>query len=115
MEEEEYRRRQENTSDRGLIGNLKGYFSNNPYEDEKSPTEAAKQAIEPHEFDDKNGKSAVVLAEDGSVSPVGPQPLEDYDAEWRTAARALRTAGWFTIFYLVTTDVSSKCLTPAYI
>lgn len=27
------------------------------------------------------------------------------DAEWRQAARALRTAGWGTIFYLVTTDI----------
>lgn len=27
------------------------------------------------------------------------------DAEWRTAARALRTASWGTIFYLITTDI----------
>ncbi|KAK5120417.1 hypothetical protein LTR85_006356 [Meristemomyces frigidus] len=27
------------------------------------------------------------------------------DAEWRTAARALRTSSWGTIFYLITTDI----------
>lgn len=27
------------------------------------------------------------------------------DAEWKTAARAMRTAGWGSIFFLVTTDI----------
>ncbi|KAK5164760.1 uncharacterized protein LTR77_009423 [Saxophila tyrrhenica] len=35
------------------------------------------------------------------------------DAEWRTAARALRTAGWGTIFYLVTTDILGWSSSPA--
>ncbi|KAI7192521.1 amino acid transporter-like protein [Hortaea werneckii] len=32
-------------------------------------------------------------------------PVRVTDEEWRTAARALRTASWSTIFYLVTTDI----------
>ena len=34
------------------------------------------------------------------------------DAEWRQAARALRTTGWVTIFYLITTDILGRSQTP---
>ena len=47
---------------------------------------------------EKEGNADILIApkDDGS---------SELDAEWRTAARALRTAGWGTIFYLVTTDI----------
>ncbi|KAK5108117.1 hypothetical protein LTR62_008771 [Meristemomyces frigidus] len=32
-------------------------------------------------------------------------PLKVYDAEWRVAARALRTASWGQMFFLITTDI----------
>ena len=64
----------------------------------------------PHALHDstKNEKAADIAAGTDStdsviLSPVAP--THDYDAEWRRAARALRTAGWMTSFYLITTDI----------
>lgn len=34
------------------------------------------------------------------------------DQEWRQASRALRTAGWGAIFYLITTDILGPFSTP---
>lgn len=34
------------------------------------------------------------------------------DAEWKTASRALRTCGWGSIFYLITTDILGPFSTP---
>ncbi|KAE8452521.1 hypothetical protein EG329_000424 [Mollisiaceae sp. DMI_Dod_QoI] len=34
------------------------------------------------------------------------------DAEWRTASRAVRTAGWSSIFYLITTDILGPFSVP---
>lgn len=42
-------------------------------------------------------------AEKGTA-PV-PKPGAPTEEEWKTAARALRTASWGTIFFLVTTDI----------
>jgi len=39
----------------------------------------------------------------GEVTAVASQDAND--SEWRQASRALRTAGWGTIFFLVTTDI----------
>jgi len=41
----------------------------------------------------------------GEIAAVGPNDMQATDAEWRQATRALRTAGWGTIFFLVTTDI----------
>lgn len=43
-------------------------------------------------------------AEKGSA-PVTTKPGAPTEEEWKTAARALRTASWGTIFFLVTTDI----------
>ena len=34
------------------------------------------------------------------------------DAEYKNASRAMRTAGWSSIFYLVTTDILGPFSTP---
>ncbi|CZR58028.1 related to neutral amino acid permease [Phialocephala subalpina] len=34
------------------------------------------------------------------------------DAEWRTASRAVRTAGWSSVFYLITTDILGPFSVP---
>jgi len=51
-----------------------------------------------------NEKGAV-----GAVTPASseksPDPLRATDAEWRTAARAMRTASWGQMFFLITTDI----------
>jgi hypothetical protein len=44
-------------------------------------------------------KDAVKVADSGSTSSAVS------DEEWRTAARALKTASWGTMFFLITTDI----------
>lgn len=34
------------------------------------------------------------------------------DAEWKRASRAIRTAGWGGVFYLITTDILGPFSTP---
>jgi hypothetical protein len=34
------------------------------------------------------------------------------DSEWRNASRAIRTAGWSSVFYLITTDVLGPFSVP---
>jgi hypothetical protein len=34
------------------------------------------------------------------------------DAEWKNASRAIRTAGWSSVFYLITTDILGPFSTP---
>jgi hypothetical protein len=57
-----------------------------------------------------DGQHGVNDPKDMSVGDIGDASSNEdimrvTDAEWRNAARALRTAGWGTIFYLVTTDI----------
>jgi hypothetical protein len=59
--------------------------------------EARKEAAEA----EKNG-AVVSDSSSGAVS----------DEEWRVAARALRTSGWGTVFYLITTDILGWGSTP---
>ena len=69
---------------------IKGRFSKGIYQ-EKAEKEEKEKA------QSKTAGEAVI-----------PSPSSDSavsDEEWRTAARALRTASWGTIFYLITTDI----------
>jgi Transmembrane amino acid transporter protein len=104
MEEEEARRFQA-VAPKGFIGSIKGYFTDNPYEDakvhESRPIEGNDESNNP--WSEK--KSAIANSDDGAVSPIAPNSTHDLDAEWRTAARAMRNAGWGSIFYLITTDI----------
>lgn len=34
------------------------------------------------------------------------------EAEWKNASRAVRTAGWSSVFYLITTDILGPFSTP---
>ncbi len=40
-----------------------------------------------------------------AVAPAATPPGAVTPEEWKQAARALRTAGWGTVFYLITTDI----------
>lgn len=51
-------------------------------------------------------------SDDDGVSPVAPAYSNDISADWRTASRALRTAGWGSMFYLITTDILDWGATP---
>ena len=52
---------------------------------------------------EKNTSTGVV-AQDAPNQPTESE-LKVTDAEWRTAARALRTASWGQMFFLITTDI----------
>jgi len=70
---------------------LKDRFSHGIHHEEKKERERAAQ--EASDSDQKN--TAVVQQSDVTVT----------EEEWKTAARALKTASWGTIFFLITTDI----------
>lgn len=109
MEAEEYRRYRAVTKGGGFLGMLKGYWTSNPYEDAKH-REDNSRALQGIEESSPNEKKAEIM--EGTASPIAPSSTHDFDAEWRTAARALRTAGWGGIFYLITTDILGWGQTP---
>lgn len=47
-----------------------------------------------------------------SVVPGGPVQSAVSEAEWKTASRAVRTAGWSGVFYLITTDILGPFSVP---
>lgn len=51
----------------------------------------------------------------GPLSPTNGAPAYDMrvsEAEWKNASRAVRTAGWSSVFYLITTDILGPFSTP---
>lgn len=52
--------------------------------------------------DEKTGAGAVATPQSDEVYN---DPLKASDAEWRAAARAMRTASWGQMFFLITTDI----------
>ena len=84
---------------------VKGRFSKGVHHDNaKSARNAApvNTTGEVEHFDEKGAM--------GEIRPVAPASVSD--EEWRTAARALRTASWGTIFYVMTTDILGWGSTP---
>ena len=114
MEEEEYRRYKELTQDQGFIGTIKGYFNLNPYEDAKvrAGDVPALQSSEQVTEWKRDEKAPAVQGDEAGITPIAPSTTHDFDAEWRQAARALKTAGWGGIFYLITTDILGWSQTP---
>ncbi|KAF7953859.1 uncharacterized protein EAE97_001258 [Botrytis byssoidea] len=47
-----------------------------------------------------------------SAVPGGPVQSAVSEAEWKTASRAVRTAGWSGVFYLITTDILGPFSVP---
>lgn len=115
LEEVEFRRYKEQTAGGGILGSLKGYFTSNPYQDAKTKNDAAhalgSSAESGSRTDEKTGQ-LVTDSDDSSPRAVSPNQSSDLDAEWRQASRALRSAGWGAIFYLITTDILGWGQTP---
>ena len=44
---------------------------------------------------------------------IAPNGMQVTPAEWKNASRALRTCGWGSIFYLITTDILGPFSTPS--
>ena len=73
---------------------LKGRFSQGIVHEERKEREKVAKAEAAASGGDKGG-AVVVQANDLAVS----------EEEWKTAARALKTASWGTMFFLITTDI----------
>jgi hypothetical protein len=113
LEEEDFRRYKSLTAGQGFFGGIKGYFVSNAYEDAKLRNEASIAPGTASDHANTEEKAGVVLATDPNVDLVSPpSSSSDLDAEWRKASRALRTAGWGAIFYLITTDILGWGQTP---
>ncbi|KAE9364781.1 hypothetical protein N431DRAFT_355013 [Stipitochalara longipes BDJ] len=113
LEEIEFRRYKANTVGEGFLGSLKGYFVSNAYEDAQARNDTSHALGISEENGSKvDEKTGVVAAGDPALNLHAPNDSNDLDAEWRQASRALRTAGWGAIFYLITTDILGWGQTP---
>lgn len=54
---------------------------------------------------EKQPGGVVTGVDSQAVATAAPSAIKVSDAEWRTAARALRTASWGQMFFLITTDI----------
>lgn len=124
MEEVEYREYSHHTEHKGFAGGIKGYFTSDAYKKTRDQAAANGASSSPT----GNGKGATlsdgesqsmtrenpttVERYDTNMTPISPSLTHDFDAEWRTASRALRTAGWSSMFYLITTDILGWGATP---
>ncbi|PWY86749.1 hypothetical protein BO70DRAFT_288394 [Aspergillus heteromorphus CBS 117.55] len=110
LEDEENRQYVEERGPLTISKVVKGRFSKgvhveNQQKREREEAEKAAQGlpIDEKSADNKNG----LVSSSASNSSVAVS-----DEEWRTASRALRTASWGTIFYLITTDVLGWASAP---
>jgi len=82
---------------------LKGRFSKGiHYDEKKRQRELAASGVVRSDSEKDKTDISVVPSTDDAVS----------EEEWRTASRALRTASWGTMFYLITTDILGWSTTP---
>ena len=68
------------------------------------------EASEPHNVLNPAAKEKEIAA--GTDSPNGNNAMVVTDAEWVQASRALRTATWGAVFYLITTDILGPYSVP---
>lgn len=113
MEAVEQKKYQETVKHMGPLGGIKSYFSN---EVTRRSSVIATSGIETHGPPTSHKEKEMIAtsgsgSESPSIEPIAPNTHE-YDAEWRTAARAMRTSGFMTIFYLITTDILGWAQTP---
>lgn len=84
------------------IGNvLKGRFSKGIHHDNAKKMEQ-EMTVAPVIGDDKGGVVESTSSPDLAVT----------DEDWKQAARALKTASWGTVFFLITTDILGWATTP---
>jgi hypothetical protein len=84
-----------------LKDSIRNFFSKEGREKAKADKETRLQQL--RVADEKQPGGGVIT----SVGDGGPveNELKVTDAEWRQAARALRTASWGQMFFLITTDI----------
>jgi hypothetical protein len=113
--EEEIANNQKYMQDRGPLSFatvIKGRFSKGVHHDnaKKAKQEAANDvALKEREADNGNNDKAGQTVT--TLDPSDPNAVVT-EEEWKTASRALRTASWGTLFYLITTDILGWSSTP---
>lgn len=100
LERESNQKYMEKRGPASLLSLFKDRFSKGIHHEAKK--EAEREAATRTEQEGEKG----VVASSGSSSAVV------HEEEWRIAARALRTSGWGTVFYLITTDILGWGSTP---
>lgn len=83
-----------------LRDSMKNAFSKAGRKKAKADKEARLQTLV--HLDEKQPGGDVTDVDNGRPAE---SPLKVSDVEWRTAARALRTASWGQMFFLITTDI----------
>lgn len=92
---------------------LKGRFSKGiHHENKKKAEEAARVAAREAEAMHIAGGHPKVDGMITTQNPASDQSAVVTEEEWKTASRALRTASWGTLFYLITTDILGWSTTP---
>lgn len=110
MEQEEERRFKAEHGSYPLLELIKGKFSAEGRARQKREKEqrvmALQSSIESHPAPVAETKEGgQVQSRDASLASSSQDPLKPTDAEWRVAARAMRTASWGQMFFLITTDI----------
>ncbi|KAJ5335594.1 hypothetical protein N7541_005418 [Penicillium brevicompactum] len=111
LEDEEYRRFRAVESS-GILGHIKGYFGKNAYEDDKVINSRNLQSQEETSKWSEKQLTVATNKDENGINSIPPSDTHDLDAEWRTAARALKNASWGAVFYLITTDILGWSQTP---
>ncbi|KAI6841908.1 amino acid transporter-like protein [Hortaea werneckii] len=103
MEAEENKKFKAARGPRTLTNIIKSRFSTGkqPPSESSDDKERRERAIQPLDEAKRPEDKQMQISEPSASS----DPVRVTDEEWRTAARALRTASWSTIFYLITTDI----------
>jgi hypothetical protein len=91
---------------------IKGRFSKGIHHEEKKRREAALVAARGNIEGPSSGTDAEKDKSDAAIVPAQVREGAVSEEEWRTASRALRTASWGTMFYLITTDILGWSSTP---
>jgi len=94
-----------------LLDLIKGKFSSEGRARQKREKEERAMALQASMesnpaplVDEKTGAGALTTHSPASEEAYA-DPLKATDAEWRGAARAMRTASWGQMFFLITTDI----------
>ena len=86
---------------RTVGGLLKGRFSKGVHHENKKKAERAAEIARKEQAEMSDEKQSGVIT---TLPPTDPNSVVT-EEEWKTASRALRTASWGTLFYLITTDI----------
>lgn len=88
---------------------IKNRFSKGVHHENKKREEAARREQQAQgvlqSADEKGGEKTQVANLDTNQSSSDTSSVTVSEEEWKTAARALRTASWGSVFYLITTDI----------